>query len=99
MHYADIQDPNTFPFIVIGNKVDLASRQISVEESHQWCYYHGSLPFFETSAKEDINIVDVFREAVGQWAKHESAIESKMIANGNILYLTQPNQDKKHSCC
>ncbi|CAG9327918.1 unnamed protein product [Blepharisma stoltei] len=50
-----------FPFIVVGNKVDREDeRKISSEIARQWCRENGNIPFYETSAKEYINIDNAF---------------------------------------
>lgn len=105
LHYADIQDPQSFPFIVVGNKVDLgeATREVNAEDVRQWLSYHGNLPYFETSAKTDINIGQVFEESVQQWIKRESALDAQMRAT-NTLYLTDAGQkgadgSSRRSCC
>jgi Ras-related protein Rab-7A len=43
---ASPKDPNNFPFIVIGNKIDIeeSKRQISEKRALAWCLSHGELP-------------------------------------------------------
>jgi len=56
------QRPGTFPFVVIGNKIDLqSSRVISQTKARAWCQSNGDLPYFETSAKEEINVETLFQ--------------------------------------
>lgn len=102
MHYADIQDPLDFPFLVVGNKVDLGdtARSISPQEIEQWCSYHGNPPYYETSAKTDINISKVFSEAVQQWIRRENDLDRKTNA-ANTLYLAdrQDSSKSRRSCC
>lgn len=102
MHYADIQDPQSFPFIVVGNKVDLGdvARSVTTEDIKQWCGYHGNPPYYETSAKTDINIGEVFKEAVQQWIKRENELDAELDAAGNTLYLTdRQGSSKNHRTC
>ncbi|XP_037317507.2 ras-related protein Rab-9A-like [Pungitius pungitius] len=63
-YYADVKDPDRFPFVVLGNKLDVPERQVSGEDARQWCRENGGLPYFETSAKEATNVVSAFEEAV-----------------------------------
>lgn len=52
-----------FPFVAIGNKVDVgASRVVSAERAAEWCKQNG-MPYCETSAK-DLTNVDAAFEAV-----------------------------------
>ncbi|XP_078432165.1 ras-related protein Rab7 [Wolffia australiana] len=56
-------DPKTFPFILLGNKVDIDggnSRVVSEKKAKDWCSSKGGIPYFETSAKEDINVDAAF---------------------------------------
>eukprot|EP01018_Ginkgo_biloba_P024211 Gb_22278 [translate_table: standard] len=56
-------DPKTFPFVLLGNKVDVDggnSRVVSEKKAKAWCASKGNIPYFETSAKEDYNIDATF---------------------------------------
>ena len=54
MENAGPTDPEKFPFVVMGNKLDKESeRQVNKEEAAQWCKDNGELPYFETSALEN----------------------------------------------
>ncbi|KAK8607015.1 hypothetical protein V6N13_052766 [Hibiscus sabdariffa] len=60
---ADPSDPESFPFVVIGNKIDLDcgnSRMVPVEKARDWCASRGNIPYFETSAKEGYNVDEAF---------------------------------------
>ncbi|KAJ4715533.1 ras-related protein Rab7-like [Melia azedarach] len=60
---ANPDDSETFPFIVLGNKVDVdggSSRVVSKKKAMEWCASKGNIPYFETSAKEDYNIDEAF---------------------------------------
>ncbi|XP_073057588.1 ras-related protein Rab7-like [Primulina eburnea] len=55
--------PETFPFVLIGNKVDVDggnSRVVSEKTAREWCISKGNIPYFETSAKEDYNVDAAF---------------------------------------
>lgn len=54
------KDPERFPFVVIGNKVDLESRAVSAKRAQQWCQIKGDIPYFECSAKEALNVEQAF---------------------------------------
>ena len=100
LHYADIQDPHTFPFIVVGNKVDLRQHWTEInEEARQWCFYHSGLPYFETSAKNDTNIEEVFREALLQWIKRETLLDAEMRVKENSFYVMEQQQKKNQNPC
>lgn len=47
------------PKIIVGNKCDSSQREVSFEEGQALAERH-HLPFLETSAKENVNIEEVF---------------------------------------
>jgi len=55
------RDPENFPFVVLGNKVDLDNRSVSARRAKQWCDGKNDIPYFETSAKEAINVEQAFQ--------------------------------------
>ncbi|XP_067106131.1 ras-related protein rab7 [Osmerus mordax] len=66
-------DPANFPFIVLGNKTDLANREVSSKQALQWCEKIGAL-YCEGSAKEDTDVEQTFLKAataaLHQYKKH-----------------------------
>ncbi|KAJ6412449.1 hypothetical protein OIU84_005492 [Salix udensis] len=60
---ASPSDPKTFPFILLGNKIDIDggnSRVVSEKKAKEWCASKGNILYFETSAKEDYNVDPAF---------------------------------------
>ncbi|KAK3411566.1 hypothetical protein EUGRSUZ_I00315 [Eucalyptus grandis] len=58
-----IQHPEAFPFVLLGNKIDIDgghSRVVSEKRAKEWCASRGNIPYFETSAKEDYNVDEAF---------------------------------------
>ena len=69
---ASPSDPEKFPVVIVGNKIDAADggeskRVISEKKAKSWCTSKGGLMHFETSAKEDVNVAAAF-EAVARFA-------------------------------
>ncbi|XP_031258404.1 ras-related protein Rab7 isoform X2 [Pistacia vera] len=61
---ASPSDPENFPFVVLGNKVDVDggnSRVVSEKKAKAWCASKGNIPYFETSAKEGFNVEAAFQ--------------------------------------
>ncbi|UKZ46272.1 hypothetical protein TrVGV298_000473 [Trichoderma virens] len=69
--------PPNFPFVVLGNKIDVeeSKRVISTKRAMTFCQSKGDIPYFETSAKEAINIDQAFeviaRNALAQEESEE----------------------------
>ncbi|GAM34368.1 Rab small monomeric GTPase [Talaromyces pinophilus] len=74
---ASPRDPESFPFVVIGNKIDVEEnkRMISSKRAMTFCQSKGNLPYFETSAKEALNVEQAFeviaRSALAQEESEE----------------------------
>lgn len=52
-----VNSPESFPFMVVGNKVDLEKeRQVSTEQGKRACYENGEMLFIEASARTNINV-------------------------------------------
>ncbi|KAK9746210.1 Ras family [Popillia japonica] len=70
---ASPREPENFPFVLLGNKVDLEPRAISTKKAQQWCQTKNNIPYFETSAKEALNVEQAFksiaRNALSQQAQ------------------------------
>ena len=59
---ASPMDPESFPFVVLGNKVDVdeSKRVVSSKRAAAFCQSKGGIPYFETSAKEAVNVEQAF---------------------------------------
>lgn len=67
---ASPMDPESFPFVVLGNKVDVedSKRMISSKRAQAFCQAKGGIPYFETSAKEAVNVEQAF-EGMHEWSQ------------------------------
>eukprot|EP00898_Chlorokybus_atmophyticus_P007624 jgi/Chlat1/7863/Chrsp66S07292 len=75
---ASPSDSDNFPFVVLGNKVDVDggnARVISEKKAKAWCSSKGSIPYFETSAKEDVNVDAAFQCIAKNALKNEAEEE------------------------
>ncbi|KAI5820252.1 small GTPase superfamily [Pyronema omphalodes] len=74
---ASPRDPDNFPFVVLGNKIDVdeKKRAISQKRAMGFCQSKGGIPYFETSAKEAVNVEQAFeiiaRNALAQEESEE----------------------------
>ena len=93
--------------ILIGNKIDLKDeRKVDMEAIEKFAEKK-EMKYFETSAKEGINIDEIFRELaeqiLGNKTDEEINEEYKDInKNNNSLYNLNNNKEelkKKRSCC
>lgn len=95
-------DSEHFPFILLGNKSDQENEiKVTKEEINTYCKEHNDMPYFATSAKEDINLEEAFNRAT------DLAIEINTKINGdenfvppkNITIRPNEEQKPKKKCC
>ena len=75
---ASPSDPDNFPFVVLGNKIDVEngnSRVVSEKKAKAWCSSKGGIPYYETSAKEDFNVDAAFQCIAKNALKNENEEE------------------------
>ena len=88
---ASPRDPENFPFVVLGNKADMESkRKIPKSKASNWCKTKNQIPYFETSAKDAINVEAAFMEIARNALKQESlkAAEQSYVPQTLNLKLT-----------
>lgn len=98
---ASPRDPDNFPFVVIGNKVDReAERRVPKSKATQWCKSKGPkpIPYFETSAKEAIKVEVAFQEAA-QMALHQDTSDNDVFIPDTITFSNKPAPQASSGCC
>lgn len=72
---ASPMDPESFPFVVIGNKIDVeeSKRMVSSKRAQAFCQSKGGIPYFECSAKEAVNVEQAFEVIARQALAQEEA--------------------------
>jgi Ras-related protein Rab-7A len=94
-------NPDNFPFIVLGNKIDAdegRSRTVSEKKAKAWCTSKGELPHFDTSAKDDVN-VDAAFETVARNALSNETEEELYVPDTVDVGATQVPRTSPSSCC
>jgi len=97
--HAAPRNQETFPFVVLGNKADLASsrRQVPVSKVKAWCEAKGGIPHFETSAKEALNVEQAFYTIAKNALAQES--QQKPIFIPDTLDLKEQTKQEDKGCC
>lgn len=61
--HANATNPESFPFVLIGNKSDMESdRKVTAAKATQWCKENGGISYFETSARTALKVKEAFEE-------------------------------------
>jgi len=97
------QDPGSFPFVVLGNKIDVEEnkRLITQERAMTWCQSKGNIYYFEISAKGVINVEEVFRiiakSALYEGQEGRWSVDSTILSDVSGLHhpLENPNEQSR----
>lgn len=97
---ASPKDPENFPFVVIGNKVDeTGKRKVQSAKVLQWCKSNNNIPYFETSAKNAINVDQAFEEIARKAMKQEYQEEQIYLPETFALNNQDDGRNKRGGCC
>jgi len=97
--HANPATPQTFPFVVLGNKSDLANkRQVSTSKAKSWCSTKNDIAYYETSAKEALNVEQAFQTIAKQALVREAQQAPPEPPKFGLPPIT-PQQEKKAGCC
>ena len=75
-----VSQPEDFPFMVIGNKLDLEeeSRAINAATAQEWCDKNGQIDFRETSASKNQNVEEAFIQLARKALKRQAEMNLKL---------------------
>lgn len=92
-------DPTENPCkILIGNKCDLNDkREVKIEEGQELASEY-DIPFMETSAKDSLNVDNLFSTMASAMRQKSGSVNSAA-GNGNITNFKGQSIDNKKGCC
>ena len=80
---------------MLGNKVDIDARAVPQKRALAWCQAKGNIPYFETSAKEAINVEQAFQVIARNALKQESEED---IYLPDTIDVTEQRSTSSSSC-
>jgi len=93
------RNKEAFPFVLLGNKIDLENRAVTQKRAQAWCQTNGNIPFYETSAKEAINVDQAFQTIAKNALQQEQTLEPDMIPNTVTLPIDNTKTEKSTCPC
>ena len=93
------KNPETYPFILLGNKCDkIDERKSEISKIKQYCE-NKNMPYYETSAKNAINVEKAFEE-VGRLALKRFDKEKDIVFIPDKIELKNTNRrTQQKNCC
>jgi Ras-related protein Rab-3C len=85
--------------VIVGNKSDISHCGVHSDEAIELANKYDA-QYYETSAKEDVNIREIFENTVK--LVHERNMinnRSNFSASDNTKILLEPNRTPRHNCC
>ncbi|TNV76256.1 hypothetical protein FGO68_gene15723 [Halteria grandinella] len=75
-----VTQPETFPFLVVGNKLDLEQEQrsVSYKNLERFCKENGNMLFVEASAKSNLNVEQAFHQLAEQALKRQESMQRSL---------------------
>eukprot|EP01017_Pseudomicrothorax_dubius_P019412 TRINITY_DN2134_c0_g1_i1.p1 TRINITY_DN2134_c0_g1~~TRINITY_DN2134_c0_g1_i1.p1 ORF type:complete len:206 (-),score=65.06 TRINITY_DN2134_c0_g1_i1:186-803(-) len=93
------KDPESFPFVVLGNKSDREpERKVADYKAQQWCKSHGTIEYFETSAKDNLNVEKAFL-AIAKAAATRDKEEDIFFPPPVVINKKTTAPTQKQGCC
>ena len=94
------KDPDTFPFVLVGNKSDMKDDiKVTDEEIQLYCKEHNDMPYFATSAKEDINLDETFNKVADLAYERIIKNEDNFVPEKPTYVKVTNNEPQKKGCC
>eukprot|EP01090_Pellita_catalonica_P022669 TRINITY_DN8898_c0_g1_i1.p1 TRINITY_DN8898_c0_g1~~TRINITY_DN8898_c0_g1_i1.p1 ORF type:complete len:168 (+),score=23.89 TRINITY_DN8898_c0_g1_i1:180-683(+) len=101
LSYSKVKEPNSFPFVVVGNKIDLeGERAVSAKQIETWCksVQRGHVKSFEASAKAGTGVSDAFHTAAKQALFRQQSGQEEMTDILDGIKLSSVETDKDEGC-
>ena len=92
-------DPDTYPFILVGNKSDIKNNiLVNNDEIDAYCKEHNNMPYFATSAKEDINLEETFAKVADLAYERNTKNEDNFVPVETKFLKVNKEEPKKNKC-
>ena len=90
---------NTIPYVLAGNKCDLENQRVVEEDDAIKFSNDNNIDFLETSAKQDINIMECINNFVNKIVNSENFNRNISFALQNTSVRSNKTVNKSEKCC
>uniref|UniRef100_A0A914DFB4 Rab7 n=1 Tax=Acrobeloides nanus TaxID=290746 RepID=A0A914DFB4_9BILA len=95
---ANPRDPESFPFVLLGNKIDVETiRAVSSRRAQNWCESK-NMQYYEVSAKKAINVEEGFQAIARTALQRDSQDVHNFPEFPSQIYLKNPNHREGNRC-
>lgn len=99
LHQVQPEYPETFPFLILGNKCDLPNRVISLEMLQDFSKKNGDMLYYEVSAKTSDNVNQGFEKVVQKAIEQRNCRTSDLDINEIPIEAGTKEKADNDSCC
>merc|ERR1711916_135964 len=97
LNHAGPRNPESFPFVVLGNMIDKADeRRVAEEKAKLWCEPQ-NISYFETSAKDGTNIDEAFNH-IAQLALKQGEEDEEVYIPPTLKVTQEVQEDACGGC-
>lgn len=92
-------DADTYPFVLLGNKNDMKEDiKVKDEDIQKYCSEHNNMPYYSTSAKDNINLEEAFGKVADFAYTRNTKNEEVLLPETKALHI-ESEPPKKKKCC
>mmetsp|Transcript_9709 Transcript_9709/g.14696 ORF Transcript_9709/g.14696 Transcript_9709/m.14696 type:complete len:208 (-) Transcript_9709:133-756(-) len=92
-----MSEQSSFPFVVVGNKVDEPNHAVTEKAASDWCEENGCIGYVEASAKEGTGVDKAFYDVCSRVLKKRAGDDwSSAVSDANVVSL---GEEKDKGCC
>ena len=86
-----------YPFVLIGNKIDLKEIEVKEEDIQNYCNSHNNMPYYLCSAQTSEKVEDAFLKVAD--LAFERNTQNDEMPLPEIKPIQIVNETKKKKCC
>uniref|UniRef100_A0A914E5P7 Rab7 n=1 Tax=Acrobeloides nanus TaxID=290746 RepID=A0A914E5P7_9BILA len=97
---ASPSDPESFPFVLLGNKIDAeTNRAVSSKQVQDWCKSRNDMQYYEVSAKNAINVEEGFQAIARNALQRDSQDMHNLPEFPAPIYLNEIQTHREGNRC